>query len=173
MSEAYIGEIRMTGFNFAPVNWMLCQGQILPIQSYQALYSILGTTYGGDGVSTFALPDLRGRFPIHFGQGTGLTNRTRGTVGGESTHALAAAELPLHTHPVYASLDTTAANLAVTPAAGVLAGSGEAGYSPTANTALAAAAVSGGGSGVAHENRPPYRVVNFMICCNGLYPTTS
>src|SRR5215475_4860563 len=98
MSNPFLGEIRMVPFNFAPKGWALCNGQILSIAQNTALFSLLGTTYGGNGVTTFALPDFRGRTPIHFGQGPGLSNRALGQVGGEENHTLIVAELPSHTH---------------------------------------------------------------------------
>src|SRR5689334_25156091 len=98
MTVPFVGEIKMVSFNFPPKGWALCNGQLLPINQNQALYSILGTTYGGNGVTTFGLPNLQGRMPLHWGQGTGLSNRSRGEVGGEITHTLTLAELPSHTH---------------------------------------------------------------------------
>src|SRR5450755_3568317 len=98
MSEPFLGQIYMVGFNFAPRGWALCNGQILPINQDTALFSLLGTTYGGNGQTTFALPDLRGRTPIHVGQGPGLTNRLLGVPGGSETVTLSLAMLPAHTH---------------------------------------------------------------------------
>src|SRR5210317_1716351 len=109
MSNAYIGEIRMVGFNFPPRNWALCDGQLLPISSNTALFSLLGTTYGGDGRTTFALPDLRGRAPIHVGQGPDLTNKTLGQKGGVETVLLTVNQLPSYTHTVQINADSTVA----------------------------------------------------------------
>src|SRR5262245_2996958 len=103
MSQPYIGEIRMVGFNFAPLGWALCNGQLLAISQNTALFSLLGTTYGGNGQTTFALPDLRGRIPIHQGQGPGLSNRVLGEVGGQESVALTSQQMPAHTHALLAS----------------------------------------------------------------------
>src|SRR3954467_10025114 len=103
MSEPFIGEVRMFGGNFAPRGWAFCNGQLLSISQNTALFSLLGTTYGGNGQTTFALPNLQGRVPMHVGQGPGLTNRTQGEVAGTETHTLNANEMPVHTHTARAS----------------------------------------------------------------------
>src|SRR3954465_3180869 len=103
MAEAFIGELRLFGFNFAPRGWAMCSGQILPIAQNTALFSLLGTMYGGNGQTTFALPDLRGRAPAHVGQGPGLSPKTQGEVAGEETHTLIATEMPAHAHAQPAS----------------------------------------------------------------------
>jgi len=171
MAEAYIGEIRMTGFNFAPRGWALCNGQTLPINQNQALFSILGTTYGGNGQTTFMLPNLQCQIPIHFGQGPGLANYVQGQVGGEFNHTLTAAEMPQHTHTLEASSGTTSANLTVDPSNALPATSGEPGYATTANVTMAPQAVNSVGGGQSHPNLPPYLVINFIICLSGIFPS--
>src|SRR6266536_3909865 len=106
MAEPFLSEIRIFSFNFAPKGWAMCNGQLLPINQNQALFSLLGTTYGGNGQTTFALPDLRGRVPIHFGQGQGLPNYNLGERGGEETHTLSSLELAQHSHTASASSNT-------------------------------------------------------------------
>lgn len=164
MSEPFLAEIRIVAFNFAPRGWALCDGQILPISQNQSLYSLLGTTYGGDGRTTFALPDLRGRTPIHVGDGHLLGNKS-----GEETHTLSANEIPQHTHPARAS--TTGGNVPV-PNDNVLASSPNQMYTdPAGLTAMAGGSVTNAGGGQAHENMQPFLVLNFCIALQGLYPS--
>jgi len=168
MSEPFLAEIRMVGFNFAPRGWAFCDGQILPINQNQSLYSLLGTTYGGDGRTSFALPDLRGRVPIHVGSSNGHSH-SLGQKSGEETHTLSAAEMPQHTHVLRASMaeanspDPTNHVLADTPAR--IYGQ------PAALTALRAGTVLNVGGGQAHENMQPYLAVNFCIALRGLFPS--
>jgi microcystin-dependent protein len=172
MSDPYVGEIRLFAGTFAPQGWAFCDGQLLSISEYDALFSLLGTLYGGDGRTHFALPDLRGRVPIHQGGGSGLTPRPLGTRGGAETVALTAAELPQHAHTMYASANTAAFN---EPADMLTAQDANANlYSNTAPTqALATGAVSESGGGQAHANLMPYGCVNFIISLSGIYPTRS
>ncbi|MDH3403859.1 MAG: tail fiber protein [Acidobacteriota bacterium] len=164
MSEPFLAEIRMVGFNFAPRGWAFCDGQILPINQNQSLYSLLGTTYGGDGRTSFALPDLRGRTPIHVGDGHSLGQKT-----GEETHTLSAAEIPSHQHVAQAS---TADATAGTPSGNVLARSTSPLYAgPTGLTALNALSVSSAGGGQAHDNMMPYLALSFCIALQGLFPS--
>ncbi|WP_374583289.1 phage tail protein [Pseudoduganella sp.] len=167
MSEAYLAEVRMTAFNFAPKGWALCNGQFLPINQNQALFAILGTTYGGNGVTTFALPDLRGRVPVHFGQSFSL-----GQQGGAATHTLTQAETPAHSHNLGIS---TAVSHQADPAGRVL-GNVEAGainyYAPhDASAQLAPNTVANAGGGQPHENMQPYLTVNFIIALQGIFPS--
>lgn len=167
MSEPYLAEIRMTAFNLAPKGWALCNGQLLAINQNQALFSILGTTYGGNGVTTFALPDLRGRAPAHTGPSFNL-----GQQAGAARHTLSAAEMPAHTHNLGIS---TAVSHVADPAARVL-GNVEAGavnyYAPLdASAQLAANTVANSGGGQPHENMQPYLTVNFIIALQGIFPS--
>ena len=170
MSEPYLSEIRLMSFNFAPQGWALCNGQLLPINQNQGLFSLLGTTYGGDGRVNFGLPDLRGRMPIHFGDGYFLGQR-----GGEEAHTLSISEMPTHTHQLNASYvagDTNRANVSSTGR--VLAAEAGNPYSaspaPTAVTLHPATVTSIGGS-QAHENRMPYQVLAYCIALQGIFPS--
>lgn len=169
MSEAFLGSIRLVGFNFAPVDWALCQGQLLPISQNTALFSLIGTYFGGDGVQTFALPDLRGRVAISQGQGPGLSNYTQGQAGGSETVTLNSAQVPAHTHTLMAATTATGYNpgpaLALgTPTAAVRM------YGQSSPTPLAPASIGPFGSGNAHENRQPYLAPNYIIALAGIYP---
>ncbi|MEK3883328.1 tail fiber protein [Paenibacillus sp. PL2-23] len=163
--ESYIGEIKLFGFAFTPKNWLPCQGQLLAISQNQALFSLLGTTYGGDGRTTFALPDLRGRAPVHAGKGIEWGQR-----GGEETHALTMNEIPSHTHTVSAS---DVASTQYTPFNNVWsrAGNGTPVFSPEANTTLRADAIGIAGGSQLHSNMQPYLAMNYCICVVGLFPT--
>ncbi|HXH02317.1 MAG TPA: tail fiber protein [Candidatus Competibacteraceae bacterium] len=164
MAEPFLSEIRLMSFNFAPQGWALCNGQLLPINQNQALFSLLGTTYGGDGRVNFALPDLRGRTPIHAGSG-----HTLGERGGEAFHTLDIDELPHHSHVLNAS---TAA--ATTPVAGnaILANGGKDVYaSPQSLVPMHPAAVSSVGGSQAHENRQPFLTLSFCIALQGIFPS--
>lgn len=165
MSEPFLAEIRIVGFNFAPRGWAFCDGQILPINQNQSLYSLLGTTYGGDGRTSFALPDLRGRTPIHIGQG-----HQQGQRSGEETHTLSATEMPAHSHALEAS--STDANQAAA-VGNVLARSTtpEAYRDPTNLQNMMSGTVANVGGGQAHENMQPYLALNFCIALQGLFPS--
>ncbi|MGK7909048.1 MAG: phage tail protein [Synechococcus sp.] len=172
MAEPYIGEIRMFGGNFAPQGWALCDGSLLSISSYDALFSLLGTIYGGDGRTTFGLPDLRGRVPVHYGSGPGLTNRNIGSKGGAESITLADNQIPAHTHAWEASTDSADQ----TTVSGYVLGSNasvdifEQNLSnPIQMSDQAIAAHSGNGS--SQPNLMPYQVVNFIIALVGLYPS--
>ncbi|CCF82963.1 phage tail protein [Nitrolancea hollandica] len=163
MSEPFLGEVRMVAFSFAPRGWALCDGQLLPINQNQALFSLLGTVYGGDGVRTFALPDLRGRTPVHADTGHPL-----GQASGAETHTLVPAETPSHTHSVRAAAATAASP---NPSGDLLAKPATPIYGPAKNLLnLLPGTVSMNG-GQAHENMQPYLVVNFAIALSGIYPT--
>ncbi|HET7489254.1 MAG TPA: tail fiber protein [Acidimicrobiales bacterium] len=169
MSEPFIGEIRLFGFNFAPVGWAQCNGQLLAIAQNTALFSLLGTMYGGNGTTTFGLPDLRGRAPLSAGQGPGLANYDQGQVGGTESVTLTAAQVPAHGHTVAASNGAASANR---PGGGVPAAGGA--YAGTSDgTTMNAAMVAGGGSGQPFDNRSPYLAVNFCIALEGIFPSRS
>lgn len=170
MSEPFLAEVRMVGFNFAPRGWAFCDGQILPINQNQSLYSLLGTTYGGDGRTSFALPDMRSRTPIHVGNG-----HREGQKSGEETHTLSAAEMPQHDHRLHATNDTANQSLAAghllsqpTAAVGNIY-SDHLAHSP--NVSLNSASVTNVGGSQAHENMQPYIAVNFCIALQGLFPS--
>jgi microcystin-dependent protein len=176
MSEPYIGEIRMFGFTRVPTGWVACDGSLLSIADYEVLYTLLGTTYGGDGQNTFGIPDLRGAVPLHQGQGPGLTMRPLGQRGGSETVTLTAAQMPSHTHvlvatSVSASLDT--------PGATSLPGavSGETFYVSDVATAtpvsMEPTAVSVAGGSQPHENCMPTLTVQYCIAWSGIYPSQS
>lgn len=170
MSEPFIGQISIVGFQFAPRGWALCNGQLLPINQNQALFSILGTTYGGNGQTTFALPDLRGRTPFHVGQGAGLSSYVLGQRAGEESHTLSASEMPLHNHlPPPASANPAAVG---TPVGNLWANDPTlVQYAPTPNTSMAAGATAAAGGSQPHNNLSPCLVVNFVIALQGIFPS--
>jgi microcystin-dependent protein len=165
----YIGEIRMVGFNFAPVGWAFCNGQLIPIAENDALFTLIGTTFGGDGQETFALPNLQSRFPIHAGQGPGLSNRTLAEVGGTESVTLTVQQLPSHTHQLFGS-----GNLATeeTPQGNVTG-------QPTANIygnlpafqEMDPGVVGPAGGSQPHDNVQTFQVINFIISLYGIFPT--
>jgi microcystin-dependent protein len=163
MAEPFLSEIRIMSFSFAPKGWALCDGQLLPINQNQPLFSLLGTTFGGDGRVNFALPDLRARTPIHVGSG-----HTLGERGGEQAHTLSISELPTHTHVLNGT--STAADSNV-PTGRYLATVNN-GYGPAQNlVALSPAAVSNTGGSQAHLNMEPFLVLNFCIALQGIFPS--
>ncbi|WP_149202375.1 phage tail protein [Actinotalea subterranea] len=165
MGQPYVGEIRMFGGNFAPIGWAMCDGQLLSISENDVLFTLIGTTYGGDGQQTFAVPDLRGRWPLHQDGGHVL-----GRQGGLETVLLTTQQLPVHRHtPQGSAAEATAS----TPAGGVWAASTAPAFLPTpgASTApMATGALDPVGGSEPHENRPPYLVVHFIISLYGIYP---
>lgn len=165
MAEPFLAEIRIMSFNFAPKGWALCNGQLLPINQNQALFSLLGTTYGGDGQVNFALPDLRARAPIHTGSG-----HTLGERGGEQSHTLSMAELPAHTHNARA---VSANGDAPSPAGTILAAEATALYAaPDANlVALAPGSLTSIGGSQTHLNMQPFLALNFCIALQGIFPS--
>lgn len=171
MSEPFLAEIRIMGFNFAPRGWAFCDGQILPINQNQALYSLLGTTYGGDGQTSFALPDFRGRTPIHTGQSTGGTNHTLGQKGGEETHTLTNSEMPQHRHPVNASEGMATSSDPTGQNWGKARERIYAEYSTATATPMHNGVISNTGGGQAHENMQPYLVMNYCIALQGIFPS--
>lgn len=177
MSDPYVGEIRAVGFNFAPTGWALCNGQLLPISQNTALFSILGTNYGGDGKSTFGLPDLRGSFPLGQGDGPGLSPHFVGEQGGAATVTLLQTEMPNHTHTVAAA---TAAGTQASPENAVW---GQARYGRVADlqyvppggsaAAMSPQALQPAGGSQPHNNMPPFLTVNFIIALFGIFPPRS
>lgn len=167
MSEPFLAEVRIVGFNFAPRGWAFCDGQILPINQNQSLYSLLGTTYGGDGRTSFALPDMRGRVPIHVGASNGTFHR-EGQKSGEETHTLAANEMPQHNHANTASSEPANQNLF---ADYYFAQSGSVYHAAANLVSLNGSSVTNVGGGQAHNNMQPYLAVNFCIALQGLFPS--
>ncbi len=176
MSEPFVGEIKMFAGNFAPRSFALCDGQLLAVSQNQALFSLLGTIYGGDGRTTFALPDLRGRVPIHQGQGPGLSSRKLGSKSGSEKATVAVTQLPSHTHTMQGSSDfggdtSPADNVPATGAGANL-------YEPSPDAAEIVtmdsdAVVVSGGSNQSHNNVMPFQCINFIIALVGIYPSRS
>lgn len=168
--EGYIGEIRMVAFNFAPRGWALCDGQLLSIAQNTALFSLIGTIYGGDGRTTFALPDLRGRVPVHAGTGAGLTPRSLGERGGVENVTLNIAQIPSHNHLAFAnSGNATTGNPVNATWANV--GLNSIYNTSTPNVNMAGATIGNMGGSQSHINMQPYEVVNFIIALQGIYPS--
>lgn len=170
MSDPFIGEIKTVAFNYAPIDWATCDGQLMNIAQNDTLFSLIGTTYGGDGTTTFALPDLRGRAPMHQGTGTGLTQRTIGQLFGSETVSIATNQLGGHSHGLSCS---NQAGTSASPVNAFPAGSSSFNYiAPSSTPAqLNAQTVSTVGSGQAHNNMMPFLTVNYIICLYGIYPT--
>ncbi len=172
MSTPYVGQIKMFAGNFAPVGWALCDGSLLTVQGNDALFSLLGTTYGGDGRTTFGLPDLRGRIPIHYGQGAGLTNRPLGQKSGAENFTLTEAQLPAHNHGAIKALEEAATSLS--PTGNITAQDVSTRFyrdlaNPQALSANALSTASGGGNNV--SNLMPFQCINFIIALVGNYPS--
>lgn len=173
MADNFVAEIRIFPFNFAPTGWALCNGQLLPISQNTALFSLLGTYYGGNGQSTFGLPDLQGRAAMHSGQGPGLSQRFLGEQGGEATVTLLISEMPAHTHLVNAKIGGGQSN-----PANMVWGTASAAkvaalfYAPVASSPLTMnpGAISVTGSSFPHNNMMPYNTLNFNIALQGIYP---
>jgi microcystin-dependent protein len=161
MSDVFLGQIMLAGFNFAPRGFAFCNGQLLSIAQNTALFSLLGTTYGGDGQTTFALPDLRSRVPIHFGQGAGLPSYAEGQVGGAEAVTLQTSQMPSHGHVHFGST-----NGATTPGQMIRAS-----QLPAATHAMSGAAVLPTGSSLPHGNLQPYATVNYVIAIEGIFPS--
>lgn len=185
-SSPYLSEIDIVAFNFAPLGFALCNGQTLPINQNQALFALLGTYYGGNGSTTFMLPNLQGRAPISFGQGPGLPNYVIGQVGGEEFHTLTQSEMPAHNHSLRADAATAAASNVNAPASNLVLGQstgatstgGSFGvniYSTDQSNLVAAApaAIANGGGNQAHENRQPFLALNYCMALQGIFPSRS
>jgi microcystin-dependent protein len=169
LSEPFLAEVRLVSFNFAPRGWAFCDGQMLPISQNQSLYSLIGTTYGGDGRTSFALPDLRGRTPIHVGRSNGGEHHALGQKSGEETVALAADEMPQHTHALQA---TNSSGTETAPQGDVLAEASLPVYESFATgVQMGNGSVTNVGGNQAHENMQPYLALNFCIALRGLFPS--
>ena len=168
MSEPFLGEIRNFGFNFAPQGWAQCQGQLLSISQNSALFSLLGTMYGGDGRTTFGLPDLRGRTAISVGQGPGLSDYVQGQVGGEEQVTLTASQVAPHTHSVTASSQAASKS----PANSLPAYTADAStYGGATDLTMSPNMIKPNPGGQPHDNMPPYLVTNLCIALEGIYPS--
>jgi microcystin-dependent protein len=181
MSDPFVAEVRLFPYNFAPLGWAACDGQLLPIAQNTALFSLIGTMYGGDGKTTFGLPDLRGRVPVQAGQGAGLSNYDQGQTGGADTVTLALAQIPSHSHAVQALSSGGSATATSSPAPNTSFGPSQAravstGYvtpssgsvPPTATMSASAIAPSGGS--LPHNNLSPYLTLTFCIALQGIFP---
>ena len=169
MADPFIGEIRAFPYNFAPRNWLFCEGQLLPIAQHTALFSLLGTTYGGDGRTTFGVPDLRGRAAIGEGRGPGLTQRNLGEEGGSDTVALSVNQLPRHNHTVRC---TTDAADRYPPVGAFPAAADRKLYGPASpNGPMHSGALNEAGAGGGHENRQPYLAISWCIALTGVFPS--
>jgi microcystin-dependent protein len=173
--DPFVAEIRIVPFNFPPKGWAFCDGQLMPLSQNTALFSLVGTYYGGDGKSTFALPDLQGRSAMHPGQGPGLSERFLGEEGGEESVTLLVSEIPVHTHQMMATSSPSTTTL---PAADTSFGRSGGGSfykanSPTpfgATTAMAFQALPPAGGGLPHNNLQPYLTLNYVIALQGVFP---
>lgn len=169
MSEPFLGEIRLFGFNFAPTGWAMCNGQILPITQNTALFSLLGIQYGGNGTSTFGLPDLRSRIPLHQGQGVGLSPYSTGEIVGAETVTLTAAQMPSHSHNVQASNGSATSKK---PSGNVPGHPTEDVYSAAPDgTVMDSGMIAPAGQSLPFDNRQPLLVVNFCIALQGIFPS--
>jgi len=173
MAEPFLAEIRIFSGNFAPKGWALCNGQILPIQQYTALFSLLGTSYGGNGTSNFALPNLQGCVPMHWGNGAGLTSRVIGETGGTQTVTLLSNEVPVHVHTFNCGSGSKGENNTV--AGQILADEKTGGIQTyaTAADATLMGPLAATPASQPHENMQPYQVLNFIIALQGIYPSRS
>jgi microcystin-dependent protein len=168
MGTPFLAELRIMSFNFAPRGWALCNGQLLPINQNQALFSLLGTTYGGNGTTNFGLPNMQTRVPLHFGNGF-----TQGQQGGENAHTLSIPEIPSHNHPAAVSTDAPANNVSSAPNnfLGTVKDGSTLYSTATANQLMNAAVISNSGGSQAHENRQPFLALNFCIALQGIFPS--
>jgi microcystin-dependent protein len=174
MADQFVSEIRIFAGNFAPSGWAMCNGQLLPIAQNTALFSLVGTYYGGDGRATFGLPNLQGSMPIHQGQGPGLTNRNMGETGGEQSLTLLSSQMPQHSHTAQAATVG-----GVNTPANTVWGESKLGKTPlnvyaatgANNVAMNAGALAPAGGNQPHNNMPPYLVLNFVIALQGIFPS--
>jgi microcystin-dependent protein len=177
MASPYIGEIRCFGFNFAPVDWAFCNGQLLPISQFEALYAIIGTIYGGDGVTNFALPNLQGQIPMHWGNGPGGFNTQIGQVQGVTSVTLTTQQIPTHNHTITVAEVQSGGQperIAQPNGNAWIAQSAPDGMynkTPTVNAPFSGKTIGLQGGSQAHDNMQPYLVLNFCICLNGIFPS--
>jgi len=176
MTQPFLGEVRAFGFNFAPYKWAFCNGQILPISQYSALFSLLGTYYGGNGTSTFGLPNLQGQVPMHWGNGLGLSPTVPGEMQGTETVTLIQSQMPQHNHMVNTFQNTaTSGSKTYTPSATNWIGDSDAdaayNTTTTTSTTMSPQAIGPAGNGLAHANMQPYLVINFCIALSGIFPS--
>lgn len=163
MSEPFLSEIKIVSFNFPPKGWALCNGQLLPINQNQALFALLGTTYGGNGSTNFALPNLQGRVPLHMGSGF-----TLGESAGETAHTLNISELPAHTHAISGNPGPATTP---TPTGNLWSNGNNPAYSGSVNSTMNPACITNTGGSQAHDNMSPYLVLNFIIALQGIFPS--
>jgi microcystin-dependent protein len=171
MSQPYIGEIRMFGFSFPPNGWALCNGQLMPISENDVLFAVIGTTYGGDGETTFALPNLQSRHPLHMGTGPGGVTYQIGEAGGIETETLTTNQMPIHSHN---ALGNTGAGNSASPANNFWAANANTAaveYTATANSDMNAATIAPAGGSQPHDNLMPYLAINFSISLFGIFPS--
>ncbi|MGO9635077.1 MAG: phage tail protein [Steroidobacteraceae bacterium] len=173
MSDQFLGEIRIFAGNFAPRGWLLCNGQVLPISQYTALFSLLGTNYGGDGKTNFALPNLQGSFPLNQGQGPGLTSRLVGETGGESAVTLLVSQIPAHSHNLLAAAAATTGTAGPTVSLAPVASGASIYHAATSLVGMDPASIGTTGGGSPHNNLQPYLVLNFIIATTGIFPSRS
>ena len=173
MADPFVAEIRIFPFNFAPKGWAWCDGQLMPISQNTALFSLLGTTYGGDGKSTYALPDLQGSAPMHPGQGPGLSLHDLGEQGGSQTVTLLESEMPAHSHVLRAETQDPADVNIPSPTAAFATSTGGTLYQPAADTQLAPEALAPVGGDIPHNNLQPYLTFFFNIALQGVFPPRS
>ena len=163
MAEPFLGEIRIFSFNFPPKGWAFCNGQTLPINQNQALFAILGTTYGGNGINNFMLPNFQGRLPIHVGTGFSL-----GQIGGEQAHTLLTSELPAHNHPAFGSSNNAGQ---ASPGGAYWAVDDSGAYAASSTNSLAPQAITNTGGTQPHDNMSPYLTLSFCIALQGIFPS--
>lgn len=173
MSTPFLAEIRVMPYNFAPQGWAQCDGQLMPISQNTALFSLLGTNYGGDGRTTFGLPNLSGKFAMSSGQGPGLSPRTVGESVGQGNVSLLVSEMPAHGHALMAGVTPLSSSPAGNVMAPTAVGGGNVYRAPGAAAPMAGVAISAAGSGLPHENRQPYLALNFCIALQGIFPSRS
>lgn len=168
-TDPFIGQIKLFGFNFSPRMYAFCNGQLLPIAQNQALFSLLGTTYGGNGQTTFGLPNLQGRAALHFGQGPGLANYAEGQTSGEENHTLATGEMPAHNHPVLTSANSADQTY---PPNNLWANAGSSpGFINAAGGVMNAGTIANAGGSQGHNNMQPYLALNYCIALQGIFPS--